>query len=179
MRWCIVYPTIYLSYIHLSEKQMYEVRSKQILICFQSPHQMSNKARKELSRGRLFSAKHDSMCGVDLKVGVPYIIMGNSARINSCNFVKEYSQATIVERRGIGGAYKKGCACDVMPCWREGACEQVEGECLWNPWNECQTEFGSCIPSRGIYNAEGRPTKCRWRKSSPFLNCVKKTLNHV
>lgn len=158
---------------------MYEVRFIEIINHVPNFFQMSNKARKELSKGRLFTAKYDSMCGVDLKVGVPYIMMGNSARITLCNFIKEYSQATIVERRGIGGAYKKGCACDVMPCWREGACEQEEGECLWNPWNECQTQFGSCIPSRAVFNAEGRPTKCRWRKSSPFLNCVKKSLNHV
>lgn len=140
---------------------------------------MSARASKELAKGRLYTATSDSLCGVQLKVGVPYIIMGNSARITSCNFIKEYSATTIVERRGVSGAYKKGCACDVMPCWREGACEQVEGECLWNPWNKCQTQYGSCIPSRGAFNAEGRPTKCRWRKSSPYLACIRKPINQV
>lgn len=140
---------------------------------------MTTRGAKELAKRRLVTATSDSMCGVQLRVGVPYIIMGNSARINTCTFIKQYAAATLVERRGIGGAYKKGCACDVMPCWRQGACEQMEGECLWNPRSECETQYGSCIPSAGAFNAEGRPTKCRWRRSTPFRTCVRKSLNHV
>lgn len=60
------------------------------------------------------TASSDSMCGVTLKVGKLYLIAGNSQRINICNsYAKEYSQLTIVERRGFAGGYKKGCACQV------------------------------------------------------------------
>lgn len=56
----------------------------------------------------------DSMCGIpSLKVGKLYLIAGNSQKINICNYVKEYSEMTIVEKRGFAGAYKKGCACEV------------------------------------------------------------------
>lgn len=67
-----------------------------------------------LREGRLLVPSTDSMCGgLNLKVGKLYLIAGNSQNINICNYVKEYSQMTIVERRGFAGGYKKGCACEV------------------------------------------------------------------
>lgn len=48
-----------------------------------------------------------------MKTGRLYMIAGNSSQINICNYVKEYSEMTIVERRGFSGGYKKGCACEV------------------------------------------------------------------
>lgn len=135
---------------------------------------MSDKARIDLKHGRVFTSLYDSMCGVKLEVNQVYVIMGFSPRLSMCNFIKKYSDLTIVMRRGIAGGYKKGCACDVMPCYREGACEQYEGECLWNPHSDCETDYGSCIPSRGVFNAEGRPTKCHWRRSGPYMSCKAK-----
>lgn len=41
------------------------------------------------------------------------MIAANGPRIGICNYVKEYSRMTIVEKRGFAGGYKKGCACDV------------------------------------------------------------------
>lgn len=76
--------------------------------------QNSPKSDGFLREGRLMTASSDSMCGVTLKVGKLYLIAGNSQRINICNsYAKEYSQLTIVERRGFAGGYKKGCACQV------------------------------------------------------------------
>lgn len=67
-----------------------------------------------LREGRLLTPTSDGMCGgLSLKVGKLYLIAGNSQHINICNYVKEYSQMTIVERRGFAGGYKKGCACEV------------------------------------------------------------------
>lgn len=67
-----------------------------------------------LREGRLLTPAMDSLCGgLSLKVGKLYLIAGNSQYINICNYVKEYSQMTIVERRGFAGGYKKGCACEV------------------------------------------------------------------
>lgn len=67
-----------------------------------------------LREGRLFIPAMDSLCGgLNLKIGKLYLIAGNSQHINICNYVKEYSEMTIVERRGFAGAYKKGCSCAV------------------------------------------------------------------
>lgn len=56
----------------------------------------------------------DSLCGgLNLNVGKLYMIAGNSSTVTLCNYVKEYSQMSIVERRGFSGGYRKGCACQV------------------------------------------------------------------
>lgn len=89
--------------------------------------QKSPQSEHFLREGRLLTPGSDSLCGgLNLKVGKLYLIAGNSKHISICNFVKEYSQMTIVERRGFAGGYKKGCACEVsfdapdihypMPC---------------------------------------------------------------
>lgn len=76
--------------------------------------QMSPKAHQQLRDGRLITPTMDSMCGgLNLKVGKLYLIAGNGAKIGICNYAKEYSQMTIVERRGFAGGYKKGCPCEV------------------------------------------------------------------
>lgn len=133
---------------------------------------MSPQAKKYLKGGRVFTSVFDSMCGVTLAVNQVYVIMGRSGKLNQCSdYIQRYSDLTIVNKRGIAGGYKKGCACDVMPCFREGHCERFEGECLWSPHSECQTKYGSCVPTRGLFNDEGKPTKCHWRRSTPFLMC--------
>ena len=47
------------------------------------------------------------------EIGQLYAIAGNSQKVNLCQYVKEYSHMSITEKRGIAGAYKKGCACEV------------------------------------------------------------------
>lgn len=81
--------------------------------------QKSAKTDAFLREGRLFVPAMDSMCGgVNLKIGKLYLVAGNSRNINICNYVKEYSDMTIVERRGFAGAYKKGCSCTVSKFFR-------------------------------------------------------------
>lgn len=76
--------------------------------------QKSPKTDTFLREGRLLTPGMDWPCGgLSLKVGKLYLIAGNTQNINICNYVKEYSQMTIVERRGFAGGYKKGCACEV------------------------------------------------------------------
>lgn len=48
-----------------------------------------------------------------LEIGQLYAIAGNSQKVGLCQYIKEYSLMTQVEKRGIAGAYKKGCTCDV------------------------------------------------------------------
>lgn len=47
------------------------------------------------------------------EIGQLYAIAGNSQKVGLCQYVKEYSKMTQVEKRGIAGAYKKGCGCEV------------------------------------------------------------------
>lgn len=75
---------------------------------------MTDKAEHMLKDGRLITPSIDSMCGgLDLKIGRLYVIAAKTANIGICNYVKEYKSMSIVERRGFGGGYKKGCACEV------------------------------------------------------------------
>lgn len=67
----------------------------------------------------MFTPSEDSMCGVNLTVGKLYLIAGKSSKLSICNYVKEYSKMSIVERRGFAGAYKKGCACEVSSKFEE------------------------------------------------------------
>lgn len=74
---------------------------------------MSERAKHFLKDGRLKTPSTDSMCGITLNVGKLYLISARDIQLNICNYVKEYSKMTIVERRGFAGGYKKGCLCDV------------------------------------------------------------------
>lgn len=47
------------------------------------------------------------------EIGQLYAIAGNSQKVGLCQYIKEYSKMTQVEKRGIAGAYKKGCGCEV------------------------------------------------------------------
>ena len=49
-----------------------------------------------------------------IEIGQLYAIAGNSQKVGLCQYVKEYSKMTQVEKRGIAGAYKKGCGCEVI-----------------------------------------------------------------
>lgn len=49
----------------------------------------------------------------NLEIGQLYAIAGNSQKVGLCQYIKEYSKMTQVEKRGIAGAYKKGCGCEV------------------------------------------------------------------
>lgn len=74
---------------------------------------MSEKARHYLKHGRIFSAGNDGMCGIDFNLGELYLIAGSSPNVGICNYVKQYSKMTLVEKRGVAGGYKKGCECKV------------------------------------------------------------------
>lgn len=78
-------------------------------------NQMSPTANLQLKDGRLTTPSLDSLCGgLNLKIGKLYLIAGDSPNIGICNYAKEYSQMTIVERRGFAGGYRKGCPCEVL-----------------------------------------------------------------
>lgn len=164
---------------------------------------MSPKAHQQLRDGRLITPTMDSMCGgLNLKVGKLYLIAGNGANIGICNYVKEYSQMTIVERRGFAGGYKKGCPCEVISniiavsfffffffsflfsilsqqiktMFRREGFHQAIGTCSWSPFAKCESDYGACIPARGLMTADHKPIKCHWRNSPPYAACRNETI---
>lgn len=166
---------------------------------------MTPKAHQQLRDGRLITPTMDSMCGgLNLKVGKLYLIAGNGAKIGICNYAKEYSQMTIVERRGFAGGYKKGCPCEVFalcdrniivyyifafnmfffslsilsqikPMFRLEGFHHSIGTCYWKPFAKCESDFGACVPARGLMTADSKPIKCHWRKSPPYAACLNET----
>lgn len=45
------------------------------------------------------------------------------------------------------------------------------GSCSWQPFAKCEGPFGACIPTRGLMTADGKPIKCHWRNSLPYVAC--------
>lgn len=74
---------------------------------------MSEKAEYYLQKGTVKTASNSAACGIDLQVGKIYVISGNSQHIGICNYVKEYSKLTSVEKKGLAAGYKHGCHCRV------------------------------------------------------------------
>lgn len=136
-------------------------------------YKMTEKAQHYLKQGRIFSANNDGMCGYNFKLGELYLIAASSSSVGLCNYIRPYSEMSIVEKRGVAGGYKKGCECSVNYCYDFDTCPRPAGGCGWlGPWNTCETDFGICIPSRGSRDEQGRPAKCHWRRSNPYLNCI-------
>uniref|UniRef100_A0A6B2EFJ2 Putative metalloproteinase inhibitor 3 n=1 Tax=Phlebotomus kandelakii TaxID=1109342 RepID=A0A6B2EFJ2_9DIPT len=135
-------------------------------------YKMNGKEPHELKMRRIItSSMDDSMCGVNLKPGRTYAIAARSSHITICDFYKEYKKLTVVERRGMASSYNKGCACNIKPCFTND-CPPMEGTCNWSFMSACDTDYGVCIPSRGTLTPDGNPTKCHWKRSSPYMRCI-------
>lgn len=98
-------------------------------------YKMSEKAVVALEYGRILTPLESSMCGVvDLKVGELYVISGQitslKARINQCNFIKEWKHLTNRQRKGFKRMYHHGCHCNVRSCFY-GHCGKSKNECTW------------------------------------------------
>lgn len=49
---------------------------------------------------------------------------------------------------------------------------QRMGTCNWELFSKCETNYGACVPSRGIMTPEGKPVKCHWRQSPLYTDCI-------
>lgn len=49
---------------------------------------------------------------------------------------------------------------------------QSIGACNWSPFSKCETDYGACIPARGLLTADNKPIKCHWRRSTPYTTCL-------
>lgn len=138
-------------------------------IAIKKEYKMTPRAQKLLKQGKLITPPTDSMCGIRLEPNQLYAIAARDIHVGLCSFVRKYSDLTIVEKRGLAGIYRKGCPCQIKPCY-QGSCNVTVGACNWTPWASCESDFGSCIPTRG-YLIDGSPAKCHWRRSPLYQKC--------
>ncbi|XP_053660944.1 tissue inhibitor of metalloproteinase [Anopheles marshallii] len=144
-------------------------------IAIKKEYKMSEEARKLLRHGKLFTPSQSSLCGITLEPNKLYAIAANSEQVGLCDFVRPYSDLSIVEKRGLAGIYRKGCKCKINQCWNQ-KCNQRVGSCNWTPFAPkgiCETSFGSCVPA-GVVQEDGTPIKCHWRRSPRFGQCMAK-----
>lgn len=144
-------------------------------IAIKKEYKMSDEARQLLRHGKLYTPAMSSMCGIKLEPNMLYAIAANSEQVGLCDFVRPYSDLSIVEKRGLAGIYRKGCSCKINHCWST-KCNQRVGSCNWTPFAPkgiCETSYGSCVPA-GVVNEDGTPIKCHWRRSPRYGQCVAK-----
>ncbi|XP_055618224.1 tissue inhibitor of metalloproteinase isoform X2 [Toxorhynchites rutilus septentrionalis] len=139
-------------------------------IAIKKEYKMTPHAEKLLKQGKLITPAMDSLCGLHLEANQLYAIAAKDVHIGLCNsFVRKYSDLTIVEKRGLAGIYRKGCPCTIKPCFTSN-CNVSIGSCNWTPWAACESDYGSCIPTRG-HLVDGTPSKCHWRRSPMYQKC--------
>lgn len=135
-------------------------------------YKTSEKAQQYLKQSRLMTAPHDGLCGINFKIGQLYAIAGNSQKVGLCQYIKEYSKMSQVEKRGIAGAYKKGCGCEINLCMNNRSCDPSPSACEWSFFNNCETDFGICVPMRSSKSLTKQTTKCQWRRSPLYQQCI-------
>lgn len=144
-------------------------------IAIKKEYKMSEEARQLLRNGKLYTASMSSLCGVQLEPNKLYAIAANTDHVGLCDFIRPYSDLTIVEKRGLAGIYRKGCRCQIRPCFMD-KCDLRAGGCNWSPFSargDCETSYGSCVPA-GRTHEDGTPIKCHWRRSPRYGQCMAK-----
>jgi len=72
-----------------------------------------NSTNEALMKKKLWTRKHDSMCGTNLVLGEPYVvsgyILGNKARISLCGYKKLWNDMSNEEEAGFISQYKDTC----------------------------------------------------------------------
>ncbi|XP_038061038.1 uncharacterized protein LOC119731834 [Patiria miniata] len=120
-------------------------------------------------------------CGVPwLEVGQRYLLTVNvvngKASLQFCHFHRPYSELTTMQRRGINGAYNRGCApqCQIYTCRPYAYCPPTTPNditCIHgnsNTHEDCYYHHGYCM---------AKPTgKCAWKTIPIFDACVSSKL---
>lgn len=118
----------------LNDTKIYKVRIRKT-------YKMSEKSEVALKSGRLLTARYDSMCGVDLKVGGVYAISGKvlslQARINLCGLHELWRNLSRRQRKGLKKIYHHGCHCKINHCWPEYCRYRKKSvnTCNWSTFN--------------------------------------------
>lgn len=121
---------------------------------------MSEKSEVALKFGRLLTARDDSMCGVDLKVGSVYAISGKvlslQARINLCGLHELWRNLSRRQRKGLKKMYHHGCHCKINYCWSNYCRNHKKSACNWSTYNsesqlDCQRTWVRIIFNKANY----------------------------
>uniref|UniRef100_A0A1B0CJ48 Putative metalloproteinase inhibitor 3 n=1 Tax=Lutzomyia longipalpis TaxID=7200 RepID=A0A1B0CJ48_LUTLO len=80
-------------------------------------------------------------------------------------------------RRIVTSSQDSTCMVDLKPGRTLSPASQMiappmEGTCNWSYMSPCETNYGVCTPSRGKLTPDGKPTKCHWKRSSPYMSCI-------
>ncbi|XP_061399232.1 tissue inhibitor of metalloproteinase-like [Musca vetustissima] len=138
-------------------------------------YKMTQEGQRTLKHGRIMTSAHDSMCGVNLQLGRLYVIAGRGDQLNMCHYAKEYKKMSIIERTGFTGAYKKGCGCQITPCFGNRCLDydQKSNVCQWSPFAKCETDYSACMPARARspFSVTEPMLKCRWRRTVQYDEC--------
>ncbi|XP_076351162.1 metalloproteinase inhibitor 4-like isoform X2 [Tachypleus tridentatus] len=139
---------------------------------------MTKKARQALSHGLIWTAKHDSLCGVSLS-RTKYVITGDvngeKPWLSLCNYFKQWSHLSIKQRKGFRRLYQHGCGCRIIfsrhMVW-QGLAPDGQRYCPWQTSREkirdCQGLHSVCIQD------PKQNSTCKWLPNRTFKRCVKR-----
>ncbi|XP_022098797.1 metalloproteinase inhibitor 3-like [Acanthaster planci] len=148
--------------------------------------QISNVKKGQRYAGQLWNVQDNELivntsattvsCGVPwLEVGQRYVLtvtlVKGKASLLYCNFHRTYSELTDMQRRGINGAYSRGCEpqCQIYTCRPYGHCPSTTSNITCIHGNH-QTNK-DCYYRHGYCRAKSAG-KCSWKTSPTFNACI-------
>lgn len=66
-----------------------------------------------LDDGYIRSGTNSALCGYPFVVGKRYVIIQSGKLVGTNNYIREYSEVTPTEWRGLTRLYRRGCQCTV------------------------------------------------------------------
>ncbi|KAJ1095818.1 hypothetical protein NDU88_000969 [Pleurodeles waltl] len=85
-------------------------------------------------------------------------VNNNDASVHGCNYIVPWNELTLEQRKGVEGAYNKGCACEIISCTSQ-PCSTPEKTCVIEEYNggdsEDQLKNQVCV----LIN----PNTCEWK----------------
>jgi metalloproteinase inhibitor 3 len=130
---------------------------------------MSEAAQMYLKKSTIITSSSESTCGIHLHMNKLYAIAARGHRLSLCDFVKEYSFLTPVQKRGFAVAYKHGCDCNFNFSSRKTSSKQ-SGSCVFD-LDSCEDKFGVCIRRTNSIS------KCHWRPTNVYTKCKKREIS--
>ncbi|KFM62985.1 Tissue inhibitor of metalloprotease, partial [Stegodyphus mimosarum] len=135
---------------------------------------MTEKARRALSQGLIWTSNHEAACGVSLH-STRYLIAGRirgeKPFVSLCHFIQEWPKLSAKQKKGFRKLYQQGCRCKVrMPGYVKNVREPY---CLWDTFrgkSDCQGLYSLCVPT--VQNRNGTET-CSWVSTSQYRRCMK------
>ncbi|KDR22300.1 tissue inhibitor of metalloproteases isoform X2 [Zootermopsis nevadensis] len=159
-------------FTHDGMSRVYKVKIKR-------EFKMSEKASVVLKAGRLVTGGSSSTCGVQLEPEVTYLITGKvlagQAHVNLCNYITNWNDLTVRQKKGFRLLYRQGCLCEIIDCpwWKQCPRDRLEADaCLWESsvfsdasLPDCQSKHGICMKTPS--------GNCGWSTDKKYRECMK------